>query len=297
MADQILLPQILLGADGAPVSGAEVFVYDEGTSTPKTVYTDEALTTPHATPIEADGDGAPPAIFLSGTCKVDAKTPEGVSLPGFPRDNYPTTPTTAGAASLTTFDPTSDRPETTVQDAIVGLDTFVRTGSVLLDTVAITSATASVAKDIPEGYNTIRLEFWDYVPATSNSTLLMRCGVGGSGGSFTSSSTYDSQRVIGNDTTLVGGASTATGFELTAVNTGSGAYRGNGTASFFGLNTAGAYVQGHSIALGVNNTPTSSLILRGFRQTSVLGEVNAVQFLANSGNIASLQMRIFGTKA
>lgn len=143
MADQILMPQILLGSTGAPVSGALIYVYDEGTTTPKTVYTDDGLTTPHDTPIEADGDGAPPPIFLSGTCKVDAKTPEGVSLPGFPRDNYPTTPTTGGAASLTSFSPQTGNPATDVQEAIEGCAYLTATN--IDSTVAAAFRTALVS--------------------------------------------------------------------------------------------------------------------------------------------------------
>lgn len=66
MADRLLLPPQILGADGRPVSGAKLNTYVTGTSTRKQVFTDAALTIAHANPTIADSAGRFPAMFLAG---------------------------------------------------------------------------------------------------------------------------------------------------------------------------------------------------------------------------------------
>jgi hypothetical protein len=50
---------------GSPALGAKAYFYEAGTSTPRAVYEDAALGTPHDHPVLADGNGRWPAIFLS----------------------------------------------------------------------------------------------------------------------------------------------------------------------------------------------------------------------------------------
>ena len=58
-------------ANNAPMSGAKMYVYEAGTTTPVTVYSDIANTIPHAHPIVADASGVWPQIYLpNGTYKV-----------------------------------------------------------------------------------------------------------------------------------------------------------------------------------------------------------------------------------
>jgi hypothetical protein len=64
MADRLLLPPQIMGADGRPVSGAKLETYSTGTSTPKATYSDAALTIAHANPTVADAAGRFPAMFL-----------------------------------------------------------------------------------------------------------------------------------------------------------------------------------------------------------------------------------------
>lgn len=76
-------------ASGAAVSGALLYVYAAGTTTPITTYSDSALTTPHADPVVADSSGTFPPIYApTARVKIDMKTSAGVSLPGHPVDNY-----------------------------------------------------------------------------------------------------------------------------------------------------------------------------------------------------------------
>ncbi len=55
-----------MAADGRPVSGARLETYTSGTSTPKAVYSDSALTVPHANPVIADSAGRFAAMYLAG---------------------------------------------------------------------------------------------------------------------------------------------------------------------------------------------------------------------------------------
>ncbi len=49
---------------GAPLSGARLFFYEAGTSTPKPIYADIDLNTPHTNPVTSDAFGLFPAIWL-----------------------------------------------------------------------------------------------------------------------------------------------------------------------------------------------------------------------------------------
>lgn len=73
--------------NGDPLSGALLYCYAEGTTTPQAVYSDEALTTPHANPVVADGNGLFAPIYLQALpYKFVAKTSAGVTL--WTLDNY-----------------------------------------------------------------------------------------------------------------------------------------------------------------------------------------------------------------
>lgn len=124
MADQ-LTPNDwrALDANGDPVSGALAYWYEAGTSTPLTVYTTSALTTPHASPQVADANGVFTQIFVaSGTAaKVDVKDPDtAASLPGYPQDNVPISSSAASAASIS-FDAVTGNAADNVQDGIANV--------------------------------------------------------------------------------------------------------------------------------------------------------------------------------
>lgn len=51
--------------NGNPYSGAKAYFYDAGTTTPKVVYKDAALSNPHDFPVGADSGGQFPAIFIT----------------------------------------------------------------------------------------------------------------------------------------------------------------------------------------------------------------------------------------
>ena len=67
--------------------GALLYFYENGTSTPKAVYQDVALTTPHTNPVVASSAGNFAPIFLAGTYRVELKNAAGVTQSGWPVDN------------------------------------------------------------------------------------------------------------------------------------------------------------------------------------------------------------------
>jgi hypothetical protein len=67
--------------NGEAAPGALAYFYEAGTSTPRPVYTTAALSTPHEHPVEADGDGRWPAVFLEfGSYKQSLTTAGGMVL-------------------------------------------------------------------------------------------------------------------------------------------------------------------------------------------------------------------------
>jgi len=63
-----LNPSLLaLNTDGTRISGAKLYVYEAGSTTPTDSYSDEALTTPRDNPVDADADGLFPVIYLDDT--------------------------------------------------------------------------------------------------------------------------------------------------------------------------------------------------------------------------------------
>lgn len=70
MAYRFLLPFADVGNGISPSDGALLTFFDEGTSNPKTTYSDFALTVPNLSPVVADGDGVFSDIFLDGNADV-----------------------------------------------------------------------------------------------------------------------------------------------------------------------------------------------------------------------------------
>lgn len=64
------------------VSGAKLYVYLNGTTTKATIYSDEAMTTPQANPVEANSSGQFPAIWASDatTYTLSITGPDGGSI-------------------------------------------------------------------------------------------------------------------------------------------------------------------------------------------------------------------------
>ncbi|HEB28834.1 MAG TPA: right-handed parallel beta-helix repeat-containing protein [Porticoccus sp.] len=91
MSEQLFtLPQVVVfDTNAALVSGAKANFYIAGTLTRQNTFTDSALTTPHANPVVADGNGLLDPIYLDATLnyKVDITDSLDSSLEGYPVDN------------------------------------------------------------------------------------------------------------------------------------------------------------------------------------------------------------------
>lgn len=80
-----LLPEVFLraiGSDGLAMSGAKLYFYLTGTTTPTNTYTSSTLGTPNANPVVADSGGLFAAIYLDPavTYRVILKTSGGTTI-------------------------------------------------------------------------------------------------------------------------------------------------------------------------------------------------------------------------
>lgn len=66
--------------NGAPLSGGFLYVYSAGTSTPATSYSDQALTTPNASPIVLDSRGECNCFLADGSYKFVLQDSDAVTL-------------------------------------------------------------------------------------------------------------------------------------------------------------------------------------------------------------------------
>ncbi len=115
--------------NGDPAPAAEAKFYEAGTSTPLTIYTDTALTTPHAVPQVADANGVFAPVYISGAddVKIEVRlTGNGTMLPGYPVDNITGVPVGGLTATGIVFAPTATLASVEVQDALETLDTLTQ---------------------------------------------------------------------------------------------------------------------------------------------------------------------------
>lgn len=75
-------------ANGDPVPGALLTVYEAGTTTEVTTYSDDGLTVPQSSPVVADASGGFAQIYVpNGDYKIRTTTAAGVDIPGSPADD------------------------------------------------------------------------------------------------------------------------------------------------------------------------------------------------------------------
>lgn len=80
MAYRFNLPRDDVGDGIADFGGAQIFVFDFGTVTPKTTFSDFALTVPNTDPVVADADGLFGDIFVDIQCSMELQTFNDVSV-------------------------------------------------------------------------------------------------------------------------------------------------------------------------------------------------------------------------
>lgn len=101
------------------LSGAKAYFYDAGTTTPRTVYTDQTETVPHPSPLVADASGRWAQAFVSGG-PVKVVVTQADDSTGYTLDPCEKVAAAGAGASQISFSPTVDLPFTNVQAAIEG---------------------------------------------------------------------------------------------------------------------------------------------------------------------------------
>lgn len=110
------------GQTSYSLSGAKARFYNSGTTTPRTVYTGQAEAVAHPVPLVADANGVFPQVFVSGGAVKVVVTKSDDST-GYTLDPCVKTAASGSAASLISFSPTVDIPETNAQAAIERVQT------------------------------------------------------------------------------------------------------------------------------------------------------------------------------
>lgn len=101
------------------LAGAKARFFDAGTTTPRTVYTDQTETVPHPVPLLADGSGRFPQAFASGGA-IKVVVTQADDSTGYTLDPCEKVAASGSAASQIGFSPTLALPFDNVQTAIEG---------------------------------------------------------------------------------------------------------------------------------------------------------------------------------
>lgn len=133
----------VINTAGRKAAGALVYFFEAGTTTPRTVYTDDALAVPHAHPVVCDANGIIPGIYLPyGSYRVRVTTSTGTVLSD--RDNI-ANPEPADAGGGGGVVVSADEIFQT-GDIIIGWSTSARTGAVRLNGNTIGSAASGATE-------------------------------------------------------------------------------------------------------------------------------------------------------
>lgn len=88
MSNQLLISQYrVYDANGFPIPGGLLYTYAPGTTTPRTVYTDSALSVAASNPVVADASGTFPPLYSTQPVKINVTDASGNAVPGYPRDH------------------------------------------------------------------------------------------------------------------------------------------------------------------------------------------------------------------
>lgn len=99
------------------LAGARARFFNAGTTTPRTVYADQAETVPHPVPLLADGSGRFPQAFVSGS-PVKVVVTQADESTGYTLDPCEKVAASGAGAAQISFAPTGALPQTNVQAAI-----------------------------------------------------------------------------------------------------------------------------------------------------------------------------------
>lgn len=139
------------------LSGAKLYLFDGGTSTPRTGYKDLALTSPHPNPIVADSAGRFPLIYLDdGYYRQRLTSRTGTLI--FDDDGIPVLTTSAGGAG-TTVDPDSVYK---TRDIKIRFDDQPLAGYVRLNGRTIGSAASGATERANADTQSLYEELWGF---------------------------------------------------------------------------------------------------------------------------------------
>lgn len=118
MAVQLLYGQNFAFADGVFAPGALASFFLSGTTTPQTVYADEALTIPHPTPLVADASGRFPVVWGADGVNFKAVVTDASGASVFTQDKCVLGNVQLGSAEDISLAPVAGLTATDVQEAI-----------------------------------------------------------------------------------------------------------------------------------------------------------------------------------
>ena len=117
MADLLGIPRAL-DSNGDPVSGAKAYIYETGTTTPVTTYTDSDLTTAHTNPIIADSDGRFEEAFAGTSTSLRCLMTTSADVTVRDYDPIPKSSSSKAGAGQVSSDPFTGNGATNVQEAL-----------------------------------------------------------------------------------------------------------------------------------------------------------------------------------
>ena len=124
MAVQLQFTPQYAFAAGVFESGAQARFYESGTTTPETVYSDEALSTAHPSPLVADANGQFATVWGADGVNVKVVVTKADDGALFTLDKVVLGNTAIGNAASVSFSPTTENPATNVQAAILVNTTY-----------------------------------------------------------------------------------------------------------------------------------------------------------------------------
>jgi hypothetical protein len=144
-------------ANGRPLSGARLFLFDGGTSTPRVGFRDSSLTSAHPNPILADSAGRLPLVYLDdGFYRHRLTTRTGTLV--FDDDGLPVVSTTSGGSG-TSVDPDAIFR---TRDIKVRFDDQPLTGYVRLNGRTIGSALSGATERANADTQSLYEELWPF---------------------------------------------------------------------------------------------------------------------------------------
>lgn len=143
--------------NGRLLSGARLYLFDGGTSTPRIGYRDSSLTSPHPNPIVADTAGRIPLIYLDdGFYRHRLTSRSGTLI--FDDDGLPVLSSTSGGSG-TSVDPDSVFK---TRDVKIRFDDQPLSGYVRLNGRTIGSASSGATERANADTQSLYEELWDF---------------------------------------------------------------------------------------------------------------------------------------